>query len=169
MSARGKGWWLILVLAGLTVLVLALSLPGAARDAFERGGIYHFSREFLEDVPKRLVGPGRFRFVLQPLVAIALGIGAGRADRRAGRPPYLQALVLGSAARGELVNSAFRGIANLLMMGILLDAVSQWLILGVSHPGAALVVGPVLIAAPYAAARGLANRFTTAPDRPPGP
>ncbi len=55
------------------------------------------------------------------------------------------------------------------MMGILLDAVSQWLILGVSHPGAALVVGPVLIAAPYAAARGLANRFTTAPDRPPGP
>ena len=169
MSARGKGWWLTLVLAGLTVLVLALSLPGAARDAWERGRIYLLSRDFLEDIPKRLSGPGRFRFILQPALAIALGIGAGRADRRAGRPPYLQALLLGSEARGELVRSAFRGIANLLMMGILLDAVSQWLILGVSHPGAALVVGPVLIATPYGVARGLTNRFTAAKVRPPRP
>ena len=90
MSSRATGRLLTLVLAGLTVLVLALSLPGAARDAFERGGIYLFSREFIEDIPKRLTGPGRFRFILQPVVAILLGIGAGRADRRTGRPPYLQ-------------------------------------------------------------------------------
>ncbi len=45
-------------------------------------------------------------------------------------------------------------------MGILVDAVCQWILLGVSYPGAALVVGPVLIAAPYAVARSLANRFT---------
>ena len=44
-------------------------------------------------------------------------------------------------------------------MGILLDAVAQWLILGASYPGAALVVGPVLITIPYALARALANRI----------
>lgn len=169
MSARGKGRWLTVVLAGLTVFALALSLPGALRDTWERGGIYLFSREFFEDIPKRLMGPGRFRFILQPVVAIALGIGAGRADRRSGRPPYLQALLSGSEARGELLRGALRGIANLLLMGILLDAVSQWLILGVSYPGAALIVGPVLIATPYAVARGLANRLTKVKDRPPGP
>ena len=48
------------LLAGLTLLVLALSLPGSLRDAFDRGGIYLFSRAFLEDIPGRLAGPGRF-------------------------------------------------------------------------------------------------------------
>jgi hypothetical protein len=33
-------------------------------------------------------------------------------------------------------------VVNLLLMGILLDSIFQWLILGVSHPGAALIVGP---------------------------
>jgi hypothetical protein len=43
-------------------------------------------------------------------------------------------------------------------MGILMDAVFQWIILGVSHAGAALVVGPVLVLVPYAIARALSNR-----------
>jgi hypothetical protein len=151
-----------LVLAALTVLVLALSVPGSLRDTWERGGFYIFSREFLLDLPKRLFGPGRFRFLLQPIVAIALGVAAGRADARARRRPYLYALAFGGGVRAELVREAIRSIANLLLMGILLDSVSQWLILGASYPGAALVVGAVLIAVPYALARALANRVTTA-------
>ncbi len=60
-------------------------------------------------------------------------------------------------------------VANLVLAGILVDSVCQWLILGASYPGAALLVGPVLIAVPYAAARALANRATTAIDgRPSG-
>jgi hypothetical protein len=59
-------------------------------------------------------------------------------------------------------------VANLMLMGILLDAVLQWVILGVSHPGAALVVGPVLIATPYVMARALANRVATSRTRAEG-
>ena len=151
---------LTFVLAGLTLLALALSLPGSLRDAYERGGLYLLSREFFEDIPKRLAGPGRFRFLLQPAIAAALGIRAGRADARAGKPPYLWALLFASEARRNLFRVSDKSIANLLLMGVLLDSVCQWLILGVSYPGAALVVGPVLIAAPYAVARGLANRIT---------
>jgi hypothetical protein len=161
MSAGGKER-VTLALAALTVLVLALSVPGSLREAWERGGFYVFSREFFLDLPKRLFGPGRFRFLLQPAVAIVLGVAAGQADARAGRPPYLYALVLGSEDRGRLVRSAFRDVANMLLAGILVDSVCQWLILGASYPGAALLVGPVLIAAPYAAARALANRVTAA-------
>ena len=95
-------------------------------------------------------------------MALALGVVAGRADARAGRPPYLYALVLGAGDRGRLVRSALRDVVNMLLAGILVDSVCQWLILGASYLGAALVVGPVLIAAPYAAARALANRATTA-------
>ena len=71
-------------------------------------------------------------------------------------------LLLGSEDRGRLARSAFRDLANVLLVGILLDSVCQWLILGASYFGAALVVGPVLIAVPYAVARALANRAATA-------
>jgi hypothetical protein len=47
-------------------------------------------------------------------------------------------------------------------MSVLLDSIFQWLIYGISHPGAALVVGPTLIAAPYAVARELAHRLIKA-------
>jgi hypothetical protein len=151
-----------LVLAALTVLVLALSVPGSLRGAWQRGGVYIFSREFFVDLPKRLFGPGRFRFLLQPAVAFALGVAAGQADARAGRSPYLQALLLGSVNRGELTRSALSDVANILLVGILLDSLCQWLILGSSYFGAALIVGPVLICAPYAVARALANRVTAA-------
>jgi hypothetical protein len=147
------------MLAGLTLLVLALSLPGSLRDAFDRGGIYLFSHAFLEDIPRRLSGPGRFRFILQPTIAIILGIRSGLADARAGRPPYLYGVLFDRNLRRELVRTGFETVVNLLLMGILLDAVFQWVLLGVSHPGAALVVGPVLIGGPYALARALSNRL----------
>jgi len=155
------------ILACLTVLGLALSLPGSLRDAFDRGGIYLFSSAFLsaflEDIPKRLTGPGRFRFILQPLIAALLGIRSGLADARAGRPPYLYGVLFHRDLRGELVRGGFGVVVNLLLMGVLLDAVLQWIILGVSHPGAALVVGPVLIVGPYSLARALSNRAAGLP------
>jgi hypothetical protein len=161
MSVGGKER-VRLVLAVLTVLALALSVPVSLREAWERGGFYLFSREFFEDLPKRLFGPGRFRFLLQPAIAVSLGVAAGRADVRAGRAPYLWSLLFATADRGRLVRSALGDIATLLLAGILVDSACQWLILGASYPGAALVVGPVLITVPYAVARALANRVTTA-------
>jgi hypothetical protein len=63
--------------------------------------------------------------------------------------------------RRELLRSGFETVINLILMGILVDSVCQWLILGVSYPGAALVVGPVLILTPYAIARALTNRIAS--------
>jgi hypothetical protein len=155
-------WTVTTVLAVLTVFALALSVPASLREAYERGGFYVFTRQFLDDIPRRLGGPGRFRFLLQPAVAIALGIIAGRSDARAGRPSYLHAVFFGHEDRTALVRGAFRSIANLLLMGILVDSVCQWLILGTSYPGAALVVGPILIVAPYSLSRALAYHASAA-------
>jgi hypothetical protein len=150
---------LTLVLASVTLAVLLLSVPGSLREALNRGDFYVFSAAFFEDLPKRLVGPGRFRFVFQPLIAIILGIRSGLADARLGRPAYLSGVLFHHQLRAELMKSGFRTIVNLLLMGVLLDSICQWLILGASYPGAALVVGPVLVAAPYSASRALANRL----------
>jgi hypothetical protein len=156
-----------LILAGLTLLALVLSVPGSLREAFDRGGLYLFSLAFFEDIPKRIMGPGRFRFVLQPLFAIILGIGSGLADARAGIPPYLYGLIFHRSLRRDLVMSTVRTIANLLLMGILLDFVFQWIILGVAYPGAALVVGPVLVVTPYVVARAFSNRLARQIRRQP--
>ena len=48
------------------------------------------------------------------------------------------------------------------------DAVAQLLIYGQVHPGAALVVGPVLIGIPYAVARALTNRVARLTQRDSG-
>lgn len=149
-----------LVILGLTLLVLVLSVPGALRDNAERDSVYLFSRAFLEDVPKRLTGPGRFRFVLQPLIAIILGIKSGLADAKAGRPPFLYGLFFGRGHRRALFRSSLAAVVNLLLMGVLMDSIFQWVILGVSHPFAALLVGPILVLTPYTLARAAANRIS---------
>ena len=154
-----RGPRLTWALAGVTLAVFVAAAPGALRDAWERGGIYLFSGEFFEDLPRRLTGPGRFRFILQPLVAILLGVRAGRADALAGRPPFILAVLAHPQHRRQMLAETARALANIVLVGVLLDAVSQWLILGVAHPGAAIVVGPVLIGLPYAVARALSNRL----------
>jgi len=148
-----------LILAALTALVLLLSAPASLREALHRGGFYLFSRDFVEDIPRRLAGPGRFRFIFQPLVAILLGMRSGRDDARTGQPPFLSAVLFHPLRRRELLKSGFQAIVNVVLTGILLDSVFQWVLLGTSYPGAAVVVGPVLIAVPYSISRALTNRI----------
>jgi len=139
-------------------MVLA-ALPGAVQDTLETGRVYLFSKQFLEDLPRRFTGPGRLRFILQPLLAILIGVRGGLADAKDGKSPYLFALLFGVQKRKELLQSGFTAVGHLLAMGILLDAVAQLLIYKEVHPGAALLVGPVLICFPYASARGLTARL----------
>ena len=156
------------IVTAAAVLILVAAIPSALRDTFETGRVYLFSRQFLEELPQRLTGPGRLRFVLQPAVAILLGWRGGLSDARAGRPPYLYGLLLGGENRKELLRSGLATIRDLLAIGIVLDAVAQLLIYGQVHPGAALVVGPVLIGIPYAVARALTNRVARLTQRDSG-
>jgi len=142
----------------VAVLILVAAVPSAVRDTIETGRVYLFSRQFLEELPQRLAGPGRLRFVLQPLVAIFLGWRSGLDDARAGRQAYLYGLLVGGADRKQLLRSGLAVVRDLIAVGIVLDAVAQLLIYGEVHPGAAVVIGPVLICVPYALARALTNR-----------
>ncbi|MEI6003029.1 hypothetical protein H3V53_39895 [Paraburkholderia bengalensis] len=147
--------WVAIVMAALVILA---ALPAAIIDTFEHGRVYLFSREFIDELPLRFSGPGRLRFILQPLVAIVLGCRSGLNDARAGQRPYLYRIATDSANRKELIHSGLSAVRNLLAMGIVLDAIAQLLIYRIVHPGAALVFGPVLICMPYAVSRALANR-----------
>jgi hypothetical protein len=145
----------------LLALVLVAALPSSLRYAWQHGGFYLFSDQFLHDLPKRLNGPGRFRFILQPAVAIFLGIRAGKADAAAGRLPYILGLLRSKGERLTLLKEAFGHVSIIVGVAILLDCISQFLILREVFFGAALVVGPVLIAIPYSLGRALTNRWAS--------
>ena len=146
------------LVTAFTILVIAAALVPAIVDTIETGRVYLFSRQFLEELPARFTGRGRFRFVLQPTVAILLGVRGGLADARAGHPPYLFGLLFAGGRRREMFRSGMASIRNLLAVGIVLDLVFQLVLYRSVHPGAALVVGPIFIGGPYALSRALSNR-----------
>jgi hypothetical protein len=104
-------------------------------------------------------GPGRLRFLAQPLIAIALGIRDGRRDAAAGRPPYVVGVLFVRATRHDELMSGLRTLAKPLVVAVLLDALLQYVILRSVRLWHALLAGTILIALPYAAARGLTNRY----------
>jgi hypothetical protein len=85
-------------------------------------------------------------------------VRGGLADARAGNPPYLFGLLFGAGRRRELLRSGAAAIRNLLAAGIILDLVFQFILYRAVHPGAALLVGPILIGGPYVLSRALTNR-----------
>ena len=110
-------------------------------------------------VEAMLSGPGRVRFILQPLVALMLGLRDGRADSAAGRPPYLYALVFASGVRRDEVATALRALTKPFAVSIILDVVLQSVIFDTVRLWQALAVGTALIALPYVVARGLTGRY----------
>jgi hypothetical protein len=107
----------------------------------------------------RLSGAGRIRFLLQPTVATLLGLRDGVKDARIGLPPFLWALAFHGEHRRELLRGAFASVRELVAVAILLNIFSQFLIFREIHPGAAILLGPVLIGTPYALSRALSGRI----------
>jgi hypothetical protein len=154
LKLRGKT-----IVTVVALLVIAATIPFAIVDTFEKGRVYLFSAQFLEELPQRFSGSGRLRFILQPLLAILLGMRGGMADAKTGNPPYLFGLLFAAGQRRELLRSAGEAISILLAMGIIFDVIFQLVLYREVHPGAALLIGPILICTPYALSRALTNRL----------
>lgn len=148
--------WLPLI---IVAMVLLAALPAALTRIAHTRSLYLFSKQFFEDMVARLSGPGRLRFILQPAMAIVIGARHGLRDAHQHLPPFVWALVFEPGQRRKLLGNAIARIRNLIAIAILLDVVSQLLILHRVHPAAALLLGPVLIAIPYSVARAFANRL----------
>ena len=147
------------ILAAIVIAILLATLPGAIQRIIQTGDFYLLTRRFFDDMLARLTGPGRLRFIVQPTVAILLGARDSAKDARAGVPPFLRVLATGGHSCRESLKSAFLSTRDLIFVAILLDLIAQFLIFHVIHPGAALLLGPVLIAIPYAVSRAWASRI----------
>ena len=143
------------IVIALALLLLAAAIPFAIVETIEKGRVYLFSRQFLEELPQRFTGPGRLRFILQPTIAMFLGIRGGLADAKTRNPSYLISLLFHARRRRELLRSSVAAMSTLLAMGIIMDLVFQLILYHSVHPGAAVVVGPLFICMPYALSRAL--------------
>lgn len=149
------------VLTAIAIAILLSALPGAIRRIIQTGDPYLFTVRFFEDLWARLSGPGRLRFILQPTVAVLLGMRDGKRDARLRCPPFLSGLIFRQIHRRDLWRSGFSSVRDLVAIAVILDLISQFLIFREIHPGAALILGPVLIATPYSISRSLANRIAS--------
>lgn len=153
--AKYRDWILPIIVLG----ILLAFTPHALYRVFKTGDPYLFTSQFFGDMLVRLHGLGRLRFVLQPTVAILLGIRDGRKDALAGATPFLWGVIFHKELRPRLMKHMLTSVRNIVAIAILLDLISQYLIFHLVRPGAALVLGPVLIALPYSCARALSNRI----------
>jgi ribose/xylose/arabinose/galactoside ABC-type transport system permease subunit len=150
------------ILFAIVAVALLSSLPGTIERLAQTGDPYLFTKQFFQDMLARLTGPGRLRFILQPTMAIIIGARQGVKDAHANLPPFLWTLAFHASHRRHALRTAFTDIRDLIAIAILLDMISQALIFHDVHPGAAVLLGPVLIAVPYSVARELANRIARA-------
>jgi hypothetical protein len=114
---------------------------------------------FWETLQAMLGGPGHLRFIIQPLVALLLGLRDGRLDAEAGRPPYLLSVLRDKGHRRERLGQALRAVAKPLGVALTMDALLQYYVVGRIRPLMVLLVGSFLIALPYVLMRGLSNRL----------
>jgi hypothetical protein len=108
----------------------------------------------------RLQGPLSFRFILQPLLAMALGIRDGRRDARSGLPPYLFDVLFDGKNRLSRLKASAPSLLLPFALAIVLDIVVQFMVFDRFFVGQGIVVGLFVIALPYAICRGLANRLS---------
>jgi hypothetical protein len=99
MASVSRSW----ILYAIVIAVILATLPGAIRKIVQTGDLYLFTERFFQDILARLSGPGRLRFIVQPTVAILLGIRSGMKDAQGNVPPFFQAFIFHPKHRREML------------------------------------------------------------------
>lgn len=125
-----------------------------------------FLLDVLNRVFARLTGPLNLRFILQPIMAIALGIRDGIRDAKSGTPPFVSAILADPKAHKAHIRKALRSLLVPLVVATVLDGISQYLLFGWIRVSGAVVMGATLMGLPYIVARALTNRIVSRRSRP---
>jgi hypothetical protein len=131
---------------------------------------------FTSDMADRVSGPMKFRLVLQPLMAAFFAVRSGLADARAGRPPYLWALITHPSQFEGMIKDGWKSVGRVFILAVVLDVVYQLYVLHFVYPIQAIAVAFILAIVPYLILRGLITRLARTesrvrlarPQTPPG-
>jgi hypothetical protein len=139
---------LVIVLM-LGFVVLGIAMNGLSVPVFER--IWH-------NLLERPGGPMTFRFVLQPIMATIAALVDGVKDARTGRDPYFWTILTNPAKRGSHLHEGLVATARVILLGLAMDLIYQFIVFDTFHPAEAVIVAGLLAFMPYLLLRGPITR-----------
>jgi hypothetical protein len=130
-----------ILLTRLTIILLI---------AFTALGIvwYGFSEEVRHRVWQQLIerptGPMAFRFILQPVMAAIAALRDGVNDAKSRRSPYFWTLLTNPFESGHWLYEGLISTARVILLGLCMDVIYQWIVLKTFYPGEAVIVAIAL-------------------------
>jgi hypothetical protein len=147
-------------------LLLALVVGGVAWY----GITFESLNRLWSDILDRPGGPMTFRFILQPTMALIAALRDGVKDARLGRRPYIWALLHGVRDPQGRSGRLWEGVvstARILILGIVMDTLYQWVEFKTFYPVQAAVIAVLLAFVPYLVLRGPIERIASRWVAPP--
>ncbi len=133
----------------LALIVAGIVWHGVSIPTFRR--IWH-------DLVARPDAPMRFRFILQPVMVAILAIRHGLNDARTGRSPYFWTMLGNPRERAQRLNEGLNATARIILLGLVMDAIYQLIVLKQFYPAEAVIVALLFAFIPYVIIRGPAAR-----------
>jgi hypothetical protein len=149
----------------LPKLVIVLAILLIAAGMLWHGVTWETLPRAWRNMVGRESGPLSFRFILQPAMAAIVAIRDGLRDARTGRSPYLWTVVrfwTVAHTRGERIERLREGLiatSRIILLGIVMDAIYQFLEFPTFYPVGALLIALLLAFVPYLLIRGPVTRI----------
>jgi hypothetical protein len=128
--------------------------------AFTAAGVlwYGLSEEVRHRVWDQLIarptGLMAFRFILQPIMAAIAALRDGVNDAKSRRSPYFWTLLTNPFEGRHRLYEGLISTARVILLGLCMDAIYQWIVLKTFYPGEAVIVAIALAFFPYLLLRG---------------
>jgi hypothetical protein len=134
----------------VVVLAFALIIGGLAW--------YDLSAEnrlrFWQNIIDRPGGPMKFRFILQPSMALLAALHDGVRDARTGRSPYFWTILTNRADRAGRLREGLLSTGRIILLGLVMDTVYQIIVFKAFFPIETVIVAFLLAFVPYLMLRG---------------
>lgn len=125
-------------------------------------GVMDSLQNFWAEIAARPDGLFAFRFYLQPIMATLLALRDGIKDAREGDTPYFWTLLNDDERRAESLREGLHATARVISLGVIMDVLYQYFVLGGFRPIEMIVVVLLLCFVPYLLLRGVFTRLAKA-------
>ena len=138
----------------LAQVVIVLLIAFAAFGVVVYGLSDEVRHRVWEQLIERPTGPMAFRFILQPVMAAIAALRDGIEDAKSRRSAYFWTLLTNPLERGGRLHEGLISTARVILLGLCMDVIYQFIVLKTFYPAEAVIVAIALAFFPYLLLRG---------------
>lgn len=143
----------------MSKLVIVLAVLLIAAGVLWYGVTLASWHRFLHDLLERPSGPMKFRFILQPSMAVIAAVRDGINDARIGRSPFFWSIAFEPQKRVARLRDGLNATARIILLGLVMDVIYQLMVLKTFYPVEALIIAVLLAFVPHMLVRGPVTRI----------